>query len=406
MPPANSSGAPNSEAKSKRDPAVRSMMTTAAAALVGTAVGGLSVLGVVMAVVQPPQKDLHAATVKDTSSSATGAPTVVAGAPAPVPQANPAPATPVTGATQTSSASSPASPPPLAPVASAAAASSAPAPSPQSVTPMSPPATNALPPRQATAAGSAQPAPPVPQPTTWPDALTARTRAHALETESQQTSAPSPSPVASPEPTPDTAVRSETRSEQTIHDSKAVRIEQTRTESANEHAGERSTARVTSMKRSTAKTEAAKRRVVSEPPPPQPAPVPAAEPAPTTVSVGEAPRGRQLFDFFGLLGGRHVQDQGDVRDQASDGRDQDGAVAATPATAMPAGRSAKVNVGKARFVRDQQHRRVILDQAGAPLAPDSEDGPGRSGRPDDWHHDDWHDNGWHHGWNEGRGDGW
>jgi hypothetical protein len=201
-------------------------------------------------------------------------------------------------------------------------------------------------------------------------------------------------------------VRNEKPPEHTIHDSNATPVEESHTDSTKERAGGRSTASHAIAVKKSARAEAAKRRVVVEPTPPQPAPPPSAEPAATPVTVGEAPQGqgRPLFDFFGLLGGHQADDQGAVRDRDGDVREQDGAMAA-PSASPPAGRNAQVNGGKSRLVRQQQQRRVIIDQSGEPLPPDSDDGPGRWGgggyNGDNWHHDD----GWHRGWNDNRDDG-
>jgi type IV secretory pathway VirB10-like protein len=169
--------------RSGRHPAIRNILTATVAALVGTIIGGLSVLGVVLAVVEPPNHDIRADARDDSTTTGSSQP-VVAAAPRPAPadpSAN-APALPPAAAS---------SPPPAAttpPAIQAQADSPAPPPQPQTAAPQ----------EQAAAPGPA----PTPQ-TAWPDALTRRTlqdhaqdHANGSDTPQQSSTAQNGSPAA------------------------------------------------------------------------------------------------------------------------------------------------------------------------------------------------------------------
>jgi hypothetical protein len=160
---------PDSGWLSRADPAVRSVVIVATAAVIGTIVGGLSVLGVVVAVIQPPNYD-SSAVARNDSGGVT--------APAAPRQIQPAPQTAPAANSPAAAATAPAQGPAVALVMAPVAA--------QPVTPVQ---AQTMPPAQAQVTPPAQ----VLQ-NTWPDGLTERTR-RARETKSEQ---PNQTPASAP----------------------------------------------------------------------------------------------------------------------------------------------------------------------------------------------------------------
>jgi hypothetical protein len=199
-----------------------------------------------------------------------------------------------------------------------------------------------------------------------------------------------------------TAPRHETQREEAAHDSNDnAGLKRAHADVSDERVTERTTpSHITPVKRSSAKTEPAKRHIVAEPPPQQPEPAPSTEPAATAVTLDEAPQrqARPLFDFFGMFGSHHDYD-GDVREQT-------GAVAVPPpSAAVQAGHDARTGNAKSKVARRQRQQRTTVDQAGDPVAPDRDDSTERW-NGDNWHSDHWHGDDPRSGWNDNRDNNW
>ncbi|HUD86436.1 MAG TPA: hypothetical protein VMR17_08275 [Xanthobacteraceae bacterium] len=307
--------------RSGRHPAIRNILTATVAALVGTIIGGLSVLGVVLAVVEPPNHDIRA-DARDASTTTGSSQPMVAAAPRPAPAAA-------------------SSPPPAAttpPAIQVQADSPAPPPQPQTAPPQ----------EQAAAPGPA----PTPQ-TAWPDALTRRTlqdhaqdHANGSDTPQQSSTAQNSSPAA-------------TGNDQESFDKKDIRDDAQKPPAP----ANRSVASRDGITTRLSNTDQAGQRSVSTPPPAAP-PVPAARPAiaaqpatPAPPAVSDTADGaspdtaRPLFDFFGLFGNDHFRDQRDD-DRYRDQRDGDSAPQGDAPPQRPA--SQTQHGAKARAVRQQR----------------------------------------------------
>jgi hypothetical protein len=357
-------------ARTGREPAIRSILTATVAALVGTIIGGLSVLGVVLAVVEPPNHD-NRADARDASTTTGSSQPVVAAAPWPAPADPSANA----AALPPSAASSP-SPAATTPPATQAQASS-PAPAPQ------PP----------TAAPQEQAAAPQPAPesrTAWPDALTRRTpqdHANGPDTPNQSSTAQSSSPAA----TANDQAGVDKNNDRASFDKKDVRDDAQKPQPP----ASRSVASRGGVTTRLSNTDQAGQRSVSTPPPAAPL-VPAAHPAiavqpamPTPPPVSDTAEGsspdtpRPLFDFFGLFGNDHFRDQRD-----SDSTPQGAAPPQLPALQTQYG-------AKARAVRQQRPNGT--DQSGEATSADQQDQDDNTPRHNEswggfFGRNDWNDN--------------
>ena len=365
-------------------PAIRTIVTVAVAALIGTVVGGLSVLGVVVAVVQPSNQELRTDAGRD-----AGAAAVVPGGAA-VPGQLPSPAS-----SQVPSQGHP----------------RCPAKSRRNVRQIRPPARRPLsarwphrsrPPRRPRCrqCRHSQPPrclcnppktrnrrkrkaqPPQPQATqgpqiTWPDALTRRT----AQERAPENPAPTPNPQASPGQSA-AAPAKEPASEQGAVDRALDRTaigSPGRPQGCRQSAaasqptmpwrrGRRRRIRVSPYDMPAGKTPSS-RRVVTTPPIESPAPpdVGAAAAAPP-----DAPR--SLFDFFG--GG-----------QFRDDRDAGGPPDASRQQALPEPPLRDTRGGARRVVRQQRHDEPAELEQRAP-EPASDHWGGFFGG---WHRDNWND---------------
>jgi hypothetical protein len=231
-------------------PAIRTVIAVCAAGLIGAAVGGLSVLGVVLAVTVPPNHDVHAAAIKHTGTAAPDESIADT-----IPRTVPAAQTPLPGNAPAPSVA--AAPNPSAAVSAPAA---------QVVTPAQA-STTTVPSQAQTTPAQAQATPAQGAPTTWPDALSSRA-VHSTDTASEppQTAVPT------------TPVKDETATDR--KDSGKVATDAPRRSSRD---------RLASRPR---KTDYAKKHTYVTSQPRQP---------PADESADEAPvnEPRSLFDFFG-----------------------------------------------------------------------------------------------------------
>ncbi len=364
-------------------PATRSILTAVAAALVGTIIGGVSVLGVVLAVVEPPNHETRTE-ARDAGVTTGSSQSVIATAPRPAP-ADPSASAP---APQPAAAPNPSATVTTPSATQAPAGSSAPTP----------------PPQEQAAASSPQAA--------WPDALTRRTlqdHANGSDTPDQSSTTQNGGPAA----TGTDQVSVDKNNDQASFDKKNVRDNVRKPQLP----ADRSVASRVDATTGLSNIDQAGQRAVSVPPlaPPGPAPHPAvaaqpAVPAPPTVSdtAEESSPGtaRPLFDFFGLFGNDHFRDQRDY-DHYRDERNSDDSVSqgAAPPPQQPA--SQTQYGAKARAVRQQrpngtdqsgeaasanQQQRVIIlqDQDDADAPRHNDNWGGFFGR------NDWNDNG--HRW--------
>lgn len=359
-------------------PAIRTIVTIAVAALIGTVVGGLSVLGVVVAVVQPSNHELRTDAGRDDGAAAVapGGAAVAGQLPSPassqVPSQVPSPAP---GQVQ---AQRQADPPASAPAAVSPVAAPKPPAAPGAVSPMPPQPAAAVPPQPAQHLQSAQtqPAqPPQPQATqgpqiTWPDALTRRSSQERVPQNPAQTPNPQASPAqsaAAPAKEPASeqgAVDRATTDRQDAHRD----ADKVQPPPANHAVASRAptTIRVSPYDMPAGKTPSSK-RVVTTPQIESPAPpdVSAAAAAPP-----DAPR--SLFDFFG--GG-----------QFRDDRDAGGPPDASRQQALPEPPLRDTRGGARRVVRQQRHDEPAELEQRAP-EPASDHWGGFFGG---WHRDNW-----------------
>ncbi len=355
-------------------PAIRTIVTVAVAALIGTVVGGLSVLGVVVAVVQPSNQELRT----DAGRNA-GAAAVVPGGAA-VPGQLPSPASsqgpsPVPGQVQ---AQRQANPPAGAPAAVSPVAAPKPPATPAAMSPMPPQPASAVPLQPAQNTQSAQTQPPQPQATqgpqiTWPDALTRRT----AQERAPENPAPTPNPQASPgqsaaAPAKEPASEQGAAVDRTASDRQDAHKDADKVQppAVNHAVASRAptTNRVSPYDTPAGKTPSS-RRVVTAPPIESPAPpdVGAAAAAPP-----DAPR--SLFDFFG---------GGPFRDD----RDAGGPPDASRQQALPEPPLRDTRGGARRVVRQQRHDEPAELEQRAP-EPASDHWGGFFGG---WHRDNWND---------------
>jgi hypothetical protein len=385
-------------------PAVRTVITIAAAALIGTLVGGLSVLGVVVAVVQPRNVELRGDTGKaDTGKNVAGVPgaAVSSGIPGQVeaqrqsvPPAN-APVTTGTVAPANAPAAAAIANPPAAAVASNPPAAPNGPPNPASPTQPQPAAS--LP---ASPASSAQPAQALPaqpqnaerQPITWPDALTRRTaqdREHAPE-KSDQTAYPQTSPAqsaAAPGKDQNVVNRHDgdrDDAERSGSDRRDLHKDADKSQPAADNRAVASrgptTVRVSPFDLPGAKTPSGSRRAAKRPrsepaPPPEPRDTVAEEPPPASAP----PAQRSLFDFFG--GGhysedRRVLDEGDASGPAEN---------VSRSSAAPEIRDSRS--GTRRVVRQPRRDEPEETIRVIPAGPEQD----RAGFFGGWHSDHWSD---------------